>query len=191
MRDSLEWLLKAAGYGVEVFASGEAFLQRNRYDGAACLILDVNMPGLNGFDLLGTLSGTDCPLPIIFITGFGDIPMSVRAMKLGAVDFLSKPFEESELLGAVERALAESKRVREWRDESADLRVRLASLTRREYEVLTHVIAGRLNKQIAADLGVIEQTVKIHRSRVMKKMQVQSVAELVRITQSSIEPRPR
>jgi len=151
--------------------------------GAGCLVLDVQMPGLNGLALQKALAERGYHLPIVFITGHGDIPMSVRAMKAGAVDFIPKPFPADVLLGAIGQALARCKQERETRAEIADVRIRLATLTPREREVLEQVVAGKLNKQIAADLGAAEKTIKVHRGRVMRKMKVQSLAELVHIAE--------
>src|SRR2546425_8233070 len=181
VRKSLGRLLKAAGYRVEAFASAREFLQRGPDVGVGCLVLDVQMPELNGLELQQALTETDRSLPIVFITGHGDIPMSVRAMKAGAMDFLSKPFDEKDLLGAIERALEKARRQSKQRAESADIKRLLETLTPREREVLLLVITGRPNKQIAAALGTSEKTIKVHRGRVMHKMQVQSVADLVRL----------
>lgn len=185
VRRSLGRLLKSAGHPVEIFASADEFLQRQHYDGVGCLVLDVQMPGLNGIELQRTLAQKDYCLPIIFITGHGDIPMSVRAMKSGAVDFLPKPFNDDVLLKAIDQALARCSQERDTRAEVADIRNRLATLTPREHEVLEHVVTGKLNKQIAADLGAAEKTIKVHRGRVMQKMKVQSVAELVHIAEKA------
>lgn len=185
VRKSLSRLLRSAGHSVEVFASAAEFLQREHYDGVGCLVLDVQMPGLNGLELQTALAEKDYCLPIVFITGHGDIPMSVRAIKSGAVDFLQKPFNDDELLKAIDQAMERCRQERETRAEITDIRKRLALLTPREHEVLLHVVAGKLNKQIAADLGAAEKTIKIHRGRVMQKMKVQSVAELVRIAEKA------
>lgn len=185
VRKSLSRLLKSAGHAVEAFASASEFLQREHYEGVGCLVLDVQMPGLNGIELQRALMQKDYFLPIIFITGHGDIPMGVRAMKSGAVDFLPKPFNDDVLLKAVDQALARCRQERITRAEVADIRSRLATLTPREHEVLQHVVTGKLNKQIAADLGAAEKTIKVHRGRVMQKMKVQSVAELVRIAEKA------
>ena len=185
VRRSLARLLKSAGHAVEVFASADEFLQAERREGVGCLVLDVQMPGLNGLELQTALAERGSCLPIIFITGHGDIPMSVRAMKAGAVDFLSKPFSDDVLLKAVDQALARGRQEFETRAEIAEIRSRLATLTPREREVMEHVVTGELNKQIAVDLGTAEKTIKIHRGRVMQKMRVQSVAELVRIAEKA------
>ena len=185
VRKSLGRLLKASGYRVEAFASAREFLQRQPDAGVGCLVLDVQMPELNGLELQQCLAETDRALPIIFITAHGDIPTSVRAMKAGATDFLSKPFHEKDLLEAIARALERARQQSSERAVSAEIKRRLATLTPREHEVLLHVLTGQLNKQIAAALGGSEKTVKVHRGRVMRKMQVQSVAELVRLCQKA------
>jgi len=184
-------LLVSAGMRVAAFGSPQEFL--DRYDPAApgCLVLDVSMPGLNGMQLQQALIEKDCALPIVFLTGRGDIPSSVQAMKRGAVDFLTKPVDDSSLIAAVRRALEQDFAGRGERGEIAALRQRLATLTPREREVLGHVVAGRRNKQIAAVLGTTEKTVKVHRARLMEKMQVESLADLVRITgRAGIAPTP-
>jgi FixJ family two-component response regulator len=181
VRKSLGRLLRAAGYHVESFASAGEFLRREPEEKVGCLVLDVKMPDQDGLELQQVLAETDRCLPIVFITGHGDIPTSVRAMKAGAVDFLSKPFDADDLLAAIERAFVVAGGELSKRAECAEIERRLATLTPREQEVLRHVITGQLNKQIAADLGTSEKTVKVHRGRVMHKMQVQSVAELVRL----------
>jgi FixJ family two-component response regulator len=185
VRKSLGRLLKAAGYRVEAFASAREFLQRDPDFGVSCLVLDMQMPELNGLELQQALMETDRSLPIIFITGHGDIPMSVHAMKAGALDFLSKPFDEKDLLGAIARALEKARHQSKHRAESAEIKQLLATLTPREHDVLLQVITGRPNKQIAAALGTSEKTVKVHRGRVMHKMQVQSVADLVRLCEKA------
>ena len=174
-------LLRVSDFDVRSFPSAAAFL--NEHDPAApgCLVLDVAMPGLDGLELQQTLAARGCERSIVFITGQGDIPMGVQAMKAGAVNFLTKPFEKDELLAAVREALEKDRLARSARAECEAAERRLASLTPREREVLSHVIAGRLNKQIAGDLGAAEKTVKVHRGRVMEKMGVRSVAELVRL----------
>lgn len=181
VRKSLNRLLRAAGYRVEAFASAREFLQRPADDGAACLVLDVQMPDLNGLELQQALAETDRLLPIVFITGYGDIPTSVRAMKAGAADFLSKPFDEKDLLDAIARALEKVGQESGERAAAREARQLLSTLTPREHEVLLHVLAGELNKQIAAALGASEKTIKVHRGRVMHKLRVKSVADLVRL----------
>ena len=185
VRKALPRLIKSAGYQVQSFASAREFLDSQVVEVAekACLILDISMPGLNGFDLQKELDTSSAILPIIFITGHGDIPMSVKAMKSGAVDFLPKPVKDKVLLAAVEQALARAEREFGERMELASLQRRLASLTPREREVMAMVVRGLLNKQIAFELGTVEKTVKVHRARVMEKMEVQSLAELVRIAE--------
>jgi RNA polymerase sigma factor (sigma-70 family) len=176
-------LIRSVGLDVETFASARAFLERKPADRPACLVLDVRLPGASGLDLQASLGRAQEAMPIIFITGHGSVPMSVRAMKGGALDFLQKPFQDQELLDAVQRALARSRVVRVEESERAAVERRLATLTPRERQVLRLVVRGMLNKQIAAELGAAEKTVKVHRGRVMKKMQADSVAEIVRMVQ--------
>ena len=183
IRKSLERLIKSAGFNVVTFATAHEFLDRHSHKGPSCLVLDVKMPGLNGLKLQEKLLLEKDTMPIIFITGHGDIPMSVKAIKKGAIDFLSKPFDEKDLLDAVREALERDSKARAVRDEREHIHRRLESLTPREYEVLTYVITGMLNKQIAYALNISEKTVKVHRARVMDKMGVDSVAELVRLTE--------
>ena len=185
VRKSLRRLLEAADYRVEVFASAWEFLQRQPYSGIGCLVLDMQMPDLNGLELQEALASSDRYLPIVFITGHGDVPTSVRAMKAGAIDFLSKPFDEKDLLAAIESALEKARHQSQTQAESSEVERRLATLTPREHEVLLQVLTGRLNKQIAAALGASEKTIKVHRGRVMHKMQVQSVADLVRLCEKA------
>ncbi|MCM8797057.1 MAG: response regulator transcription factor [Candidatus Omnitrophica bacterium] len=177
-------LIKSAGFKVETFVSAEEFLQRKPYRGGpSCLVLDVRMPGLSGIELQKELVQKGVSIPIIFITGHGNIPMSVKAMKDGAVDFLPKPFDDKELLSAIDRAIDKSAQLRKKETEKAKLQRRVNTLTPREYECLRWVITGMLNKQIAHKLGITEKTVKVHRGRVMHKMQAVSVADLVRFAQ--------
>ena len=184
VRRALARLIKAAGYQLQTFTSAREFLDSKLHDdGPACLVLDVRMPGLSGLDLQRELQTANATLPIIFITGYGDIPMSVKAMKEGAVDFLPKPVRDVELLRAIEQALARAVRERAYREELEDIQSRLEKLTAREREVMNLVVRGLLNKQIAVALGTVEKTIKVHRARVMQKMQVDSVAELVRIVE--------
>lgn len=184
VRRALARLIKAAGYQVQTFASAREFLD-GMPDAActACLILDVRMPGLSGIDLQRELQLTNLVLPIIFITGHGDIPTTVRAMKAGAVDFLPKPVRDADLLRAIEQAFARAVHDRAELDAAQDIQNRVQKLTPREREVMHLVVKGWLNKQIAFKLGTVEKTVKVHRARVMDKMQVDSVAELVRLTE--------
>jgi len=181
VRKGLARLLHTAGLTVEMFASAEEFLAHVRTSPTAggCLVLDVQMPGLDGLQLQKALEAEERSLPIIFVTGYGDIPMSVRAMKQGAVDFLAKPFDGQSLLDAVAVALRKDQERRQRAAETAEIRKREQTLTARERAVMARVITGALNKQIAAELGIEEGTIKVHRGRVMSKMGVQSVAELV------------
>jgi FixJ family two-component response regulator len=182
VRRALTRLVKSAGYAVQAFASARHFLEywRVTNEGLACLVLDIRMPGLSGLDLQHELLASNTLLPIIFITGHGDIPTSVKAMKEGAVDFLPKPVKDKDLLNAIEQALARADHNLRERKELEDVQRRLKTLTSREREVMTLVVRGLLNKQIAFELGTVEKTVKVHRARVMKKMEVQSLADLVR-----------
>ena len=180
IRVGLERLLRSAGYQAKSFPSAQAFLTDAPPHAEACLILDVNMPGFNGLELQDALAARDWAIPIIFLTGAGDIPASVRAMKAGAVDFLTKPVEGAVLFEAIELALTRAAADHRKQEAFALVRARFETLTPREKEVMLRVITGRLNKQIAGDLGAAEKTIKVHRARVMQKMQVQSVAELVR-----------
>jgi FixJ family two-component response regulator len=183
IRDALSSLLRSVGRRVETFGSAREFLAAPRAEAPACLILDVRLPDSSGLDLPDELRDLDIPLPIIFITGHGTIPMSVRAMKSGAVEFLTKPFSDEDLLGAVQVCLARDRAGRAQRSDMAEARQRIERLTRREREVLDLVVTGKLNKQIAADLGAAEQTIKQHRGRVMRKLEVDSVADLVRLVE--------
>jgi FixJ family two-component response regulator len=181
MRRSLTNLLRSVGLRVEAFASAQEFLHSKRPDVPGCLVLDVRLPGPSGLDLQRRMAEADTEIPIIFITGHGDIPMTVRAMKAGAVEFLTKPFRDQDLLDAIHQALERDRTAREQRGEIDELRRRLESLTRREREVMGLVVTGLLNKQIAAEVGASETTVKIHRHQVMEKMAAGSLAELVRM----------
>jgi RNA polymerase sigma factor (sigma-70 family) len=181
VRSSLKFLLSSVGLQVESFDSAETFLQRNPPDAPSCLVLDVRLRGLSGLDFQRELAARNRQMPIIFITGHGDIPMSVRAMKAGAVEFLTKPFRDQDLLDAVRIALERDRCRREEEKEVADLQERFDSLTPREQEVISLAVSGMLNKQIAGQLGTAENTVKVHRSRAMEKMNAQSFADLVRM----------
>jgi FixJ family two-component response regulator len=184
VRRALARLIKSAGHQVQTFTSAAEFLQtRAGGQEAACLVLDVRMPGLSGTDLQRELQTLNREVPIVFITGHGDIPMSVQAMKAGAVDFLPKPVKDTELLHAIKQALVRAVHNRNERNELADIQRRMEKLTPRELEVMTLVVRGLLNKQIAFELGTVEKTIKVHRARVMEKMQVDSLAELVRLAE--------
>jgi FixJ family two-component response regulator len=176
-------LLKATGYEVRGYSSAGEFLLAKSGNTPGCIVLDVDMPGPSGLDLQTAFEGRDDALPIIFLTGQGDIPMSVRAMKSGAVDFLTKPVQREALLSAVQNALARDADNRMARDRLGSLRSRFGTLTSRELAVLTRVVAGKLNKQIAAELGTSERTVKAHRAHVMEKLQVTSLAELIHVAE--------
>jgi RNA polymerase sigma factor (sigma-70 family) len=191
VRSSLKFLMSSVGLQVESFDSADALLQRKLPDSPSCLVLDVRLRGLSGLDFQRELAARNCHMPIIFITGHGDIPMSVRAMKAGAVEFLTKPFRDQDLLDAVRIALEKDRERRERTKEVSDLKERFNSLTPREQKVISMVVSGMLNKQIADQLGTAENTVKVHRSRAMEKMHAQSVAELVKMIgklESSVEP---
>jgi FixJ family two-component response regulator len=179
VRESLELLICSVGWRPETFASAKEFLDRSRPLVANCLILDVNLPDLSGLDLQKLISVERTDMPIIFITGYGDVPMTVKAMKAGAVEFLTKPFDDEELLGAIKLALERSETALALDSELQTLRHRHASLSRREQEVMTLVVSGLLNKQVGFELGISEITVKAHRGQAMRKMQARSLAELV------------
>jgi len=182
-RRSISRLLRAAGFAVAALASAKEFLAQYDPETLGCLVLDLAMPEVSGLELQGILAGKGSLVPIIFLTAHGDIPKSVQAMKRGASDFLMKPVNDEDLLAAVRVAIEKDRVLRREQAELSEIRARLATLTPREREVLEYVVAGKLNKQIAGELGTVEQTVKIHRAHVMQKMRVQSVAELVRLTQ--------
>lgn len=183
VRDGLHSLIRSVGLRVESFASAQEFLTAKRPDAPACLVLDVRMPGISGLDLQLKLSDADMKLPIIFMTGHGDIPMSVRAMKEGADEFLTKPVRGQDLLDAIQKAIASDRNLRKERAELREIRGRFNSLTPREKEVLDLVVAGLLNKQIADQLGTSELTIKTHRAHLMEKTQADSLAHLVRMTE--------
>jgi FixJ family two-component response regulator len=180
-RESLKNLIRSVGLRVEVFASAQDFLRSTRPDVPGCLVLDVRLPGLSGLDLQKRMAEVELEIPIVFISGHGDIPMSVRAMKAGAVEFLTKPFREQELLDAIQQALERDRNAREQRAEIAKLRSRYRLLTPRERQVMALVVTGLLNKQIAGELGTSEASVKVHRQHVMAKMRAGSLAALVRM----------
>ena len=179
VRKALGRLLRSVGYEAETFVSAEDFLSRNHPDALGCLLVDVQLPGLNGLELQRMLVNANLHWAIVFITGHGDVPMSVQAMKAGAVDFLTKPFNDEQLLQAVQQALDKSRRERSEQRQVNEILRRISTLTAREHEVLCHIVAGELNKQAAADLGITEKTIKVHRARVMDKMRASSLAELV------------
>ena len=181
VRTSLKFLLSSVGLQVESFDSAETFLQRKPPDAPSCLVLDVRLRGLSGLDFQRELAARNIRIPIVFVTGHGDIPMSVRAMKAGAIEFLTKPYRDQDLLDAVRIALERDRASREQEKDLTDLRKRFQSLTPREQEVISMVALGMLNKQIADQLGTAENTVKVHRSRAMEKMNAQSFADLVRM----------
>ena len=183
VRKSLRRLIAVAGWRVETFASADAFLEGAPHDRPACLVLDVRLPGLNGLDLQKRLARSDGEMPIVFITGHGDIPMSVRAMKAGAIDFLPKPFEDTALLEAIERGIARDRTHRQEQKHLEAIRTCVRALTPREREVFDLVVTGLLNKQVAGRLHISERTVKAHRARVMQKMHAESLAELVKLSQ--------
>ena len=193
VRSSLKFLISSVGLKVESFDSAESLLQRKLPDAPTCFVLDVRLRGLSGLDFQRELAARNCRVPIIFITGHGDIPMSVEAMKAGAIEFLTKPFRDQDLLDAIRVALEKDRSRREQEKKVDELRERFNSLTPREQTVVSMVVSGMLNKQIADQLGTAENTVKVQRSRAMEKMNAQSVADLVRMVErlkSSSEPRP-
>jgi FixJ family two-component response regulator len=181
----LSRLLRARGYDVQAFSSPQAFLAGHDGSIPGCAVFDVSMPGLDGLELQQALSSGGSQRPVIFLTGKGDIPTSVRAMRAGAIDFLTKPVDDDDLLAAIARAVRHDADTRHASAELDSMNARFAILTPREREVMTHVIAGRLNKQIAGDLGTVEKTIKVHRGRVMEKLGVRSVADLVRLAEKA------
>ncbi|HKN72362.1 MAG TPA: response regulator transcription factor [Terriglobales bacterium] len=190
VREGLSSLIRSAGLQVETFASAQEFLARPGAEAPSCLVLDLQMPGLSGLDLQKRMAEVGLEIPIVFLTGHGNIPASVQAMKAGAVEFLTKPFDEQDLLKAIQEALERDRQTRQWHADIRELQNRYQSLTAREQEVMQQVVSGLLNKQVAAELNITEYTVKIHRGRVMRKMHAESLADLVRMAENLEIPLP-
>jgi RNA polymerase sigma factor (sigma-70 family) len=183
VRGAIQHLVESVGLRVELFRSAQEFLQATRPDTPSCLVLDIRLPGMNGLDFQQELAEANIPIPVIFITAHGDIPMTVRAMKAGAVEFLTKPFRDQDVLDSIQVALGRDRTRREREKEMSSLRERFELLTPREREVVAMVVSGMLNKQIAAAIGTAENTVKVHRSRAMEKMRARSLADLVKMVE--------